>query len=57
MLSAGSGGGFALASARALLKHTKLEAGEVVRESLLLAAGIDIYTNEHIIVEEIACAI
>lgn len=57
VLSAGSGGGFALASARALLKHTKLEAGEVVRESLLLAAGIDIYTNEHIIVEEIACAI
>jgi ATP-dependent HslUV protease, peptidase subunit HslV len=57
VLSAGSGGGFALSAARALLKHTELEASVVVRESLLLASGIDIYTNEHIIVEELACAI
>ncbi len=55
ILSAGSGGGYALAAARALIKHSKLSPAEIVRESLLVASGIDIYTNEHLTVEEIAC--
>lgn len=54
ILSAGSGGSYALAAARALLKHTELPAGEIVRESLAIAAGIDIYTNNTLTVEELA---
>lgn len=50
----GSGGGFALAAARALVKHTELEAEEIAREALLIAADICIYTNHHITVETIA---
>lgn len=56
LLSAGSGGGYALAAARALIAHTDLPAGEVVRQSLLIASGIDIYTNSHITVEELPCS-
>lgn len=49
----GSGGNFALAAARALAKHSDLPAGELVKESLLIASSICVYTNDHIIVEEI----
>lgn len=49
----GSGGGFALAAARALLGHTSLAPAEIARESLKVAAGIDIYTNDSIVVEEL----
>jgi ATP-dependent HslUV protease subunit HslV len=55
ILSAGSGGGYALAAARALLAHSGLSAVEVVRESLAIAGGIDIYTNSHVTVEELVC--
>ncbi len=53
LLSVGSGSMFALASARALLKHTKLSAREIAEESLRIASEICIYTNSDIIVEEI----
>ncbi len=49
----GSGGPFALAAARALTRHTTLSAREVAEESLRIAAGICIYTNEQIVVEEL----
>ena len=55
ILATGSGGGFALAAARALVAHSPLSASEIVRESLKIAAGIDIYTNEHLTVEELPC--
>ena len=45
ILATGSGGGYALAAARALVAHTGLSAAEIVRESLAIAGGIDIYTN------------
>lgn len=51
IIGIGSGGMYAAASARALLRHSNLPAGEIVRESLLIAAGICIYTNEQITVE------
>ena len=51
----GSGGSYAIAAARALRKHTKMTAAEIVRESLMIAGEIDIYTNTNIVVEEIAC--
>lgn len=49
----GSGGAYALAAARALLNHTGLTAVEVARESLAIAAGICIYTNQNIVVESL----
>jgi ATP-dependent HslUV protease, peptidase subunit HslV len=55
VLGIGSGGSYAVAAARALLKHSSLSAAEIVREALVIAAGIDIYTNTNIIVEELAC--
>lgn len=55
VLGIGSGGNYAVAAARALLAHSKLSAGEIVRTSLEIAAGIDIYTNANIVVEELAC--
>jgi len=53
VIAIGSGGMYALAAARMLLKHTKLEAKEIVRESLETAADICIYTNRNIIIEEL----
>jgi ATP-dependent HslUV protease subunit HslV len=50
----GSGGNFAMAAARALIAHSNLTAVEIVRASLQIAASIDIYTNENIVVEELA---
>ena len=53
LLSVGSGSMFALAAARALVKHTELTAKEIALESLKIASEICIYTNSDIIVEEI----
>jgi len=43
------------AAAKALVAHSSLSAGDIVREALKIAAGIDIYTNESIVVEELSC--
>ncbi|MGI8813448.1 MAG: ATP-dependent protease subunit HslV [Pyrinomonadaceae bacterium] len=53
LLSVGSGSMFALAAARALVKHTSLSAAEIAAESLRIASEICIYTNSEIIVEEL----
>ena len=53
VIAVGSGGPSALAAARALVAHSGLSAGEIAREALRIAAGIDIYTNENIVVEEL----
>ncbi|MEN6494261.1 MAG: ATP-dependent protease subunit HslV [Thermoguttaceae bacterium] len=55
VLGIGSGGNYAVAAARALLMHSKLSAAEIVRTALEIAAGIDVYTNTNIMVEELAC--
>jgi len=47
----GSGGSYALAAARALIKHTDLNAEAIAKEALLTAAEICVYTNDNIIVE------
>ena len=49
----GSGGFYALAAARALVKHTDLEAAEIAKEALTLAADICVFTNHNIKVEEL----
>jgi ATP-dependent HslUV protease subunit HslV len=53
ILGIGSGGVAATAAARALLAHTALDARNIAVEALRIAAGIDIYTNEELTVEEI----
>lgn len=49
----GSGGFFALSAARALVKHTDMEAKEIAKEALSIAADICVYTNHNIRVEEL----
>ncbi len=49
----GSGGSFALAAARALLRHSNLKTGDIVRQAMEIAAEICIYTNSEICVEEL----
>ncbi len=53
ILAVGSGGNFALAAARALLRHTKLSASQIALESLKIAGEICIFTNSEIVVEEL----
>jgi len=53
VLGIGSGGPYAVAAARALVAHSDLAAADVVRTALEIAAGIDIYTNSNIVVEEL----
>jgi ATP-dependent HslUV protease subunit HslV len=53
IVAIGSGGSFALAAARMLLKHSKLPAKEIVREALEAAADICIYTNRNFVIEEL----
>lgn len=55
VLGLGSGGNYAVAAARAMIAHSQLGAAQIVRQALEIAADIDVYTNKHIIVEEIAC--
>jgi ATP-dependent HslUV protease subunit HslV len=52
-LAIGSGGSFALAAARALLKNTEMSARDIAQEALNIAGEICIYTNQNIIVEEL----
>ena len=51
LLAVGSGGPYALAAARALVRHADLDAATIAREAMKVAAGICIYTNEHVTVE------
>ncbi|HEX2056250.1 MAG TPA: ATP-dependent protease subunit HslV, partial [Nitrospiraceae bacterium] len=53
ILAIGSGGPYALAAARALLAHSTLDARRIVEQALSIAGDIDIYTNGHIVIEEI----
>ena len=53
VLAIGSGSNFALAAARALMRHTSLSAEEIVREAMKIAAEICIFTNDRLTVEEL----
>ncbi len=53
IIGIGSGGSYAIAAARALIKHTSMGAKEIVEESLRIAADICVFTNKNIKVEEI----
>ncbi len=49
----GSGGGYALAAARALLKNTNLSAREVVEQGMAIASEICVFTNDHLSILEL----
>ena len=53
LIGIGSGGGYALAAARALIGIDGLAAEEVVRRAMAIAAGICIYTNDKITLEKL----
>ncbi|NLD51828.1 MAG: ATP-dependent protease subunit HslV [Clostridiales bacterium] len=49
----GSGGNYALAAARALVQNTDLSAHEIAEKALHIAAGICVFTNDNIVVEDL----
>lgn len=49
----GSGGSYAMAAAKALLKHTDLPAGQIAETAMEIASDICIYTNKSITYEEL----
>jgi ATP-dependent HslUV protease subunit HslV len=53
VMAIGSGGPYALAAARALVRHSELAAADIVREALKITAGICIYTNDQFTIEEL----
>lgn len=53
IIAIGSGGNYALAAARSLMKYSELASTEIVKESLRIASEICIYTNDKIIVEKL----
>lgn len=53
VIAIGSGGPYAQAAARALVRHSNLSSSEIAREAMRIAAEICIYTNENITIEEI----
>jgi ATP-dependent HslUV protease subunit HslV len=56
IIAIGSGGGYALAAARALARHTALDARQIAEIAMSVAADVCIYTNSNIIVEELSSA-
>ena len=53
LMAIGSGGSFALSAARALYRHTELDAKTIVQHSLGIAADICVYTNQNHTIEEL----
>lgn len=53
VMAIGSGGPYALAAARALIRHSDLSATEIAREAMKIASGICIYTNDNVTIEEL----
>jgi ATP-dependent HslUV protease subunit HslV len=49
----GSGGNYAVAAARALVRHSTLGARQIVEEAMRIAAAICVYTNEQLTIEEL----
>src|SRR5437016_4384431 len=49
----GSGGPYALAAARSLMKHTQLDARTIAEEAMQVAAAICVYTNDQLTFEEL----
>jgi len=54
IISIGSGGGYALAAARALTKYSNLTTRQIVEEAMSITADICIYTNKNLVLEELS---
>ena len=52
-LAIGSGGNYALAAARVLIKHTQMDARAIAEEAMRTAASICVYTNDYLTIEEL----
>ena len=53
IIAIGSGGGFAMAAARALVRYSNLPARQIVEEAMNITADICIYTNKNLVIEEL----
>lgn len=53
VMGIGSGGAFAMAAARALVKHSALDTRTIVEQAMAIAADICVYTNVHLALEEL----
>ena len=53
IVAVGSGGAFAMAAARALSRHSQLNARQIAEEAMMIAADICIYTNASLTIEEL----
>jgi ATP-dependent HslUV protease subunit HslV len=53
IIAIGSGGPYAMAAAKALARHTSLDARTIAEEAMRIAGGICIYTNSNVTIEEI----
>jgi ATP-dependent HslUV protease subunit HslV len=53
IIGIGSGGGYAAAAARALVRHSRLSAREITEEAMRIAAALCVYTNDRITLEEL----
>lgn len=53
IIAIGSGGSFALAAARALIKYTDMSAKEIALEAMKISSDIDVYTNKQITIKEL----
>lgn len=53
VIAIGSGGNYALAAARVLVKHTDLDARQIAEEAMRTAASICVYTNDQLTFEEL----
>jgi ATP-dependent HslUV protease subunit HslV len=53
IIAIGSGGAYAMAAAKALARHTSLDARTIADEAMKIAGGICIYTNSNVVLEEI----
>jgi len=53
IIGIGTGGGYAAAAARALVKHSTLSAREITEEAIRIAASLCVYTNDRITIEEL----
>tara|TARA_B100000686_G_scaffold187886_1_gene194578 strand:- start:5 stop:481 length:477 start_codon:yes stop_codon:yes gene_type:complete len=53
IVAIGSGGAFAMSAAKALAEHTNLDAKTIAEEAMNIAAGICIYTNSNVTIEEL----
>lgn len=53
IIAIGSGGGFAMAAGRGLVRYSNLTARQIVEEAMSITADICIYTNKNLVIEEL----